>query len=187
MDRIRTYLILALTLPLIGAIAVGCNTGTEEPDAPQNEAPADTNSGMDTGADTSGDSSADASRPPDEIDPSRFPELPDGAEAAVPANFPSDLPVYPGSVPAQGRGAKDEGGDIAGVQLLTNDSPDEAYNYYHDQLEASGWGIVTANEEEDAQKSITVEKDGCKAIFMFISSDSGSGTDIYTVSNCEES
>jgi hypothetical protein len=185
MDRIRKTLILALTLPLIGAVAVGCNTGTEEPDAPRNDSAADTNSGTDTGGDTSGNTNASAARPPDEIDPSRFPDLPDGAEAAVPANFPSDLPVYPGSVPAQGRGAKDEGGDIAGVQLLTNDSPDQAYDYYHDQLEGSGWGVMTTNEE-DVQKSISVEKDGCKAIFMFVPSDSGSGTDIYTVSNCEE-
>ena len=183
MDRIRNYLILALALPLICAIAVGCNTGTEEPDAPRAETPAETTSGTDAGLSTSTD---EEGRPPDEIDPSRFPEVPEGAEAALPSNFPADLPVYPGSVPAQGRGVRDEGGDIAGVQLLTNDTPDEAYNYYHDQLEASGWGILTRADEEDGQKSITVEKDGCKAIFMFIASESGAGTDIFTVSNCEE-
>jgi len=182
MDRIRHYLILAFALPLICAIAIGCNTGTEEPDAPRDEATSDTTSGTDSSAATS----ADEARPPDEIDPSRFPEVPEGAEAALPSNFPSDLPVYPGSVPAQGRGVKDDGGDIAGVQLLTNDTPDQAYNFYYDQLEASGWGILTRADEEDGQKSITVEKDGCKAIFMFVGSESGTGTDIFTVSSCEE-
>lgn len=182
MDRIRHYLILALALPLICAIAIGCNTGTEEPDAPRDEAATDTASGTDSSAATS----ADEARPPDEIDSSRFPEVPEGAEAALPSNFPSDLPVYPGSVPAQGRGVKDDSGDIAGVQLLTNDSPDQAYNYYYDQLEASSWGILTRADEEDDQKAITVEKDGCKAIFMFVASESGTGTDIFTVSSCEE-
>ena len=183
MDRIRDYLILAFALSLICAVAIGCNTGTEEPAEPLDETPTETTSGEDTSANTS----TDAARPADKIDPSRFPEVPEGAEAAVPANFPSDLPVYPGSVPAQGRGNKDEGGNIAGVQLLTNDRPDQAYNYYHDELEAKGWGITTRSDEEESQKSISVEKDGCKAIFMFVESESGTGTDIFTISSCEES
>jgi hypothetical protein len=182
MDRIRNYTILALTLPLICAIAVGCNTGTEEPDAPRDAAATGTSSGEDTSTDTS----ADTTRPPDEIDPSRFPEVPEGAEAAVPANFPSDLPVYPGSVPAQGRGRSSDSGEIAGFQLLTNDSPDQAYNYYYDQLEASAWGVEAAKDEEDGQKSIAVTKDGCKAIFMFVASETGTGTDIFTISSCVE-
>jgi len=181
MDRIRNFTILAFTLPLICAIAVGCNTGTEEPDAPGDRAPSDTTSGADTGG------AGDSARPLDEIDPSRLPVIPDGAEAAVPANFPSDLPVYPGSVPAQGRGDSSESGEIAGVQLLTNDSPDQAYNYYYDQLEASTWGIERSNDEEEGRKSIAVTKDGCKAIFIFVESESGSGTDIFTVSSCDES
>jgi len=181
MDRIRNYTILALTLPLICAIAVGCNTGTEEPDAPRDESAADTTSGTETSA------GGDSARPRDEIDPSRFPEIPEGAEAAVPANFPADLPVYPGSVPAQGRGGSSESGEIAGVQLLTNDSPEKAYNYYYDELEASAWGIESSKDEEDGQKSIAVTKDGCKAIFMFVASEDGTGTDIFTISSCEES
>jgi hypothetical protein len=180
MDRLRTFLTLALFIPLIGAVAVGCNTGTEEPDAPTASTDS-SETGSEEGASDAG------TRPPDKIDPSRFPDLPDGASAALPSNFPSDLPVYPGAVAAQGRGASDEGGEIAGVQLLTNDSPEQAFDYYQAELESKGWGIVETPARPDSEsKTIAVTKDGCKAIFMFVPSESGTGTDIFTISNCED-
>lgn len=175
MDRIRTSLTLALALPLIAAIAIGCNTGTEEPEAPSSGAAA--TSGSETGA--------AAVVPPADIDPSRFPELAHGVVAAVPDNFPSDLPVYPGSVAAQGRGTTDEGGDMAAVQLLTNDSPEQAYDYYRNELESKGWAIGDTPPGADGESAISVTKDGCKAVFMFVPSTNGPGTDIFTISSCE--
>lgn len=181
MDRIRTFLIFALTLPLIGALAVGCNTGTEEPAAPQTEAAANT-------ADAAEAAAAAADVVPDEIHPSRFPELEGDLEAAVPDTYGSDLPVYPGSVPAQGRGESSEDGDVAALQLLTNDPPEKAFGYYQDELESKGWNFETQEEAtaEEERSSISVTKDGCKAIFMFVPSESGAGTDIFSISSCDE-
>lgn len=183
MDRTRTFLILALTLPLIGALAAGCNTGTEEPDAPQTDQA--TQAATDATGESDEPATSSGSAEQDTIDPSRFPTLADGVEAAVPDNYPKDLPMYPGAVPAQGRGQTGDGGDIAGVQLLTNDSPDETYGYYQDQLESKGWSIERTDDSE-AGKAISVTKDGCKAILMFAPSESGTGTDIFTISSCDD-
>jgi hypothetical protein len=180
MDSIRNYLILAFTLPLIGALAVGCNTGTEEPDAPKTETAAEA-AALNGNADTD----TEATRPPDEIDPSRFAELPAGTAAAVPDNYLEDLPLYPGAVASLGRGDSSEAGETAGFQLLTNDSPDQAFGYYRDELESKGWDIRSADEESE-RMTIAVTKDNCKAIFMFVPSETGTGTDIVTISSCED-
>lgn len=183
MDRFRMFLPVsqfALTLSLIGALglgSLGCNTGTEEPAAPKAD-PASQSTGS---ANTTG--GADAT-PTAKIDPSRFPELAEGVEAAVPSNYPSDLPVYPGSVPAQGRGTSGEDGEMAAVQLLTNDPPAQAFGYYRENLEAKGWAIGRIEEGESPVISVT--KDGCKAVVMFVPSSSGTGTDIFTISSCDD-
>ena len=175
MDRIRNITTLILTLLVVGALAVGCNSGTEEPDAP---APSG-------GADSAAAAAAKpADVPPEDIDPSRFPDLAQGVEAAVPDNYPSDLPVYPGAVPAQGRGTSGDEGDMSAVQLLTNDSPGRAYDFYKGELEAGGWAIDKA-ENTGESSAISVIKDGCKATFMFVPSATGTGTDIFTISACD--
>ncbi len=184
MDRIRTYMILAFTLPLIGALAVGCNTGTEEPDAPKSEAATEAADAPEGTSDADTDA-AETTRPPDDIDPSRFVQLEDGVVAAVPDNYLEDLPLYPGAVPSHGRGASDDDGEISGFQLLTNDSPDQAFSYYRDELESKGWDIRNADEESN-KMAIAVTKDNCKAIFMFVPSETGTGTDIVTISSCDE-
>lgn len=178
MDRIRSFLILALTLPLVGVLAAGCNTGTEEPDAPQTEAAA--------AGDAAGDAVADAADAvAEEIHPSRFPELQEGVQAAVPENYPEDLPVYPGAVPAQGRGMTGDNGDMAAVQLLTNDPPYKAFTYYQDELESKGWTVEKADGQGESP-AISVTKDGCKATFMFVPSENGAGTDIFAISACDD-
>ena len=173
MDRFRPFLTLALTLSLMGAIAMGCNTGTEEPAAPQADSAEDAAAGDDTGGKEAGAMAADATDTPDDIHPSRFPELPAGAEAIIPDNYPSDLPLYPGAVPAQGRGLTNENGDMAAVQLLTNDSPEEAIVYYAEELESKGWNATTTGGTGGNNTSMAAEKDDCKAIVMFVPSPNG--------------
>lgn len=175
MDRIRKFLILGLTLPLIGAIALGCNTGTEEPDAPE--------TGDRTGATDGGSASPRPDTPADDIDTSRFDEVPKGAAAAIPENYPADLPIYPGAVPSVGRGTSNDGTEVAGVKMLTNDPLDKTYDYYHDELESGGWTLGPAEDKNG--KSLSVTKGDCKAIFMFVPAESGGGTDIITVSSCD--
>jgi hypothetical protein len=176
MHRIRTSLTLVLALALISAIGVGCNTGTEEPEAPESESAAV--------SDTANDETPTPAVEPQDIDPSRFPELREGVTASVPSNFPKDLPIYPGAVPAQGREASADNAEMSAVQLLTNDSPEEASRYYRAELESKGW-TIEKDEDMGDKSAISVVKDGCKASFMFIPTADGRGTDIFTISTCD--
>lgn len=182
MDRMRTLMTLALALPLIGAVAVGCNTGTEEPAAPESSSEAAATSDSETSAGTA--TTPEAATAAADIDSSRFPELAEGVEAAVPENFPKDLPMYPGAVPAQGRGISHENSEMAAVQLLTNDTPEQALQFYQDELNSRGWTVEEV-EESPERASISVVKQGCKANFLFAASPTGKGTDIYAISTCD--
>ena len=175
MDRIRNLMILCLVLPLIGSIAVGCDSGTEEPAPPMPEAgQSDSTTG---GASEGGDESVSTA-----FDPERFPELRAGVTAEVPKNLPVDLPIYPGAAPAQGRSVTREGVEMAAVQLLTNDPPSEAFEFYQRELESSGWSIDKA-EDMGKNAAISASKQDCKVTLLFSPSEDG-GTDIFTVSEC---
>jgi hypothetical protein len=173
MDRMQNLMILFLVLPLIGSIAAGCNTGTEEPSAP------------DSGSGTTDTDPAAAAAAASEIDPSRFPtDLPDTVKADIPDNFPTDLPIYPGSAPAQGAGGEHEGIDMAALQLLTLDSPGKVYGYYMDELESSGWDL--SNSEETEEKAfISAAKDGRRVSILFAPTSDG-GSDIFIVTESGE-
>jgi len=65
-----------------------------------------------------------------------------GGDVALPANFPSDVPIYPGSKIKLA--TKSEKGDYA-VTLTTSDSQEKVANYYKEQMAAKDW--VLDNEE----------------------------------------
>ena len=179
MDRIRTWNFPLVTLLVIASIAigaVGCNSGSEEPDAPKPDP-------IPSGPAPSGSNSA--ATKPDEIDPSRFPELAEGMVAAVPDNFPTDLPVYPGAVAAQGKSASADGSEMAAVQFLSNDEPEAAYAAYVRDLESKGWK-PDPNAAPRNNNSIEVMKGNCKATVLFAPGEKG-GTDIFTISDCKGS
>ena len=178
MDPIRNLMILFLVLPLIGSLAAGCDSGTQEPAPPTPEA-AESDSSMEAASE-----GADASAT-SEFDPARFPKLLDGVTAEVPENYPADVPIYPGAAPAQGRSVTRDGVEMAAVQLLTNDPPSKTFEYYQRELESSGWSIDKA-EDMGENASMSVSKRGCKMTFLFAPSEDG-GTDIFTVSECGES
>jgi hypothetical protein len=184
MDRFRSlwnpFAAVALTC-LLGALTVGCESGTEEPEAPaaasSPTATADTPDSMAAGE----EDGASASTPRQaELDSSRFPrELPEGVEAAIPYNFPSDLPIYPGSAPAQGRGAELDGVAMSAVQLITNDSPQQAYDFYKNKLESDGWTIE--NSRDVGKNAAISAAKGDRKVSLLIAPSADGGADIYFI------
>lgn len=65
-----------------------------------------------------------------------------GGNVALPANFPSDVPIYPGSKIKLA--TKSEKGDYS-VTLTTSDSQEKVSSYYKEQMAAKGW--VLDNED----------------------------------------
>ncbi|MBW2498306.1 MAG: hypothetical protein JRF61_13610 [Deltaproteobacteria bacterium] len=178
MHPLRSITTLLAALALTSLIALGCNPGTEEPDAPA--APAgSTSSAGDPGGETSAGAPSE-DRAPGELDPSRFPtDLPEGVEAAVPDNFPSDLPIYPGAQAAQGRGVEVEGVPMSAVQLVTGDAADAAYDFYSRQLESEGW---TIDESKDLGRGATIQASkGDREVSILISPSADGGADIFVV------
>jgi hypothetical protein len=178
-SRSALSLLLALCAGL-ALFALACDSGTQEPDAPAPEAAAEA---------PAADAADSAATPPaatkreGEIDPSRFPsELAEGASASVPAAFPSDLPVYPGAQPAQGKGAEIEGSPQSLTHFLTNDAYPEVHRNYAGELTAKGWTIDSENENEMAA-TIEASKDKCKAQIL-ITPVEGGGSDIFIATEC---
>jgi len=179
MDRFRSLSTLVMAVALTGLLAA-CNSGTEEPKAPA--APSTSSSSSQGGTDSTaaaGDAASARPRSGDRPDSSRFPkELPDGVEASIPHNFPADLPIYPGSEPAQGRGVELDGVAMSAVQLVTLDSPEQAFAFYKDKLESDGWTIENSQVGENA--SLSAAKGDRKVSFLIAPSEDG-GADIYVI------
>lgn len=164
---------------LIALLALaGCESGNQEPDAPTAE-PAEFGAADMPEADPSAAApSTPGATGPGGIAADRFPaELPESAEAAIPSNFPSSLPVYPNAAPALGMSGNVEGSDRSAVQLLSNDPPEQVARFYSDELEANGWEI-TASESMPGGESITATNGSTTTVLFFRPSADG-GTDIY--------
>ena len=160
----------AFPLALASMLALaGCDSGTQEPDAPAVE-----------GVEIEAGAPPETAQRNVEIDPSRFPErLPEGAKAEIPENFPANVPVYPGAKPAIGMGGSVEGSARSGVQLLSNDSPADVLAYYEQELRASGWEITPAQEGGPAN-AINATNASAEMI-LFISPSADGGSDIFVV------
>mgnify|MGYP001817678186 CR=1 FL=1 len=169
-------MVLVLASALV-AFSIGCDSGTQEPDAPEMPAPETSTSTPDAAAAAPAPTPADGS-----IAPERFPtELPEGMAAEIPSNLPASIPIYPGSQPAQGRGGeRSDGLDVAGVQLLSNDAVPEVFTYYEGELKANGWEITEANND-GIMASITATNGNTKAA-LFIATSPKGGTDIFVLS-----
>jgi len=61
-----------------------------------------------------------------------------GGDVAMPETFPDDLPVYPNAVPFS---AMETGGGTAIVSLESEAAPVAIYEFYKEQLPASGWTL----------------------------------------------
>jgi hypothetical protein len=163
MARSQTFFILIATLMLTGMLSIACDSGTQEPAA----------------------DSAEATSP---LDPTDEPtaESDDSAaidgEEVIPEAFPEDVPIYPGSTAAQGKGAVLDGTPIAAIQLQTKDSPDEVYEFYADKFTREGWTIESGKALKD-KKAISATNGKCTASMLAAPSEDG-GTDVFIITEC---
>jgi hypothetical protein len=178
MDRFRSLTTLVAAAALTGLLAIwtaGCYSGTEEPKAPE-AAPTTEPGSATAGTESAGEAEGSARK----IDPSRFPkDLPEGVEAAIPSNFPSDLPIYPGSEPAQGRGVRHEDIEMSALQLVTLDSPEQAFEFYRDNLESTGWTIE--NSQDLGENAAISAAKGDRKVSILFSPASDGGADIFVI------
>lgn len=189
MKSLRTSSSCSTTPTLIAACValalavLGCDSGTQEPEAPA-PTPAATEA-TDQAAPAAEESAAAPAggKREGDIDPARFPtEMPEGASAEVPSSFPADLPVYPGAQTAMGKGIELEGSPQSAVQFLTNDAYMDVQKFYTDQLTSRGWTISSQDQNENAA-AVEASKDKCKATILARPVEGG-GSDIYIVTEC---
>ena len=175
MARSQNFFSIIASLALTSLLAIACDSGTQEPDAPtaepvQSEESSATNP---TAADTSGS----------EFAASRYPtDLPEGVTSALPDNLPEDFPLYPGSAPAQGRGVEVEGVEMSALQLLTMDPPEAVYEFYREKFQSEGWEIED-NESLRGKNAISASNGKCKASVLVAPTEDG-GSDIFLISEC---
>lgn len=165
---------------LIALALTGCDSGTQEPDAQEAEgveysAPVPAAETPSTATDSTDTASSAGSAAAD-----RYPELPDGAARAIPDNFPSDMPVYPGAEAAIGMGGSIANSNRSGVQLLSQDSPEKVRDYYTAELEAKGWEITDTGDNGGTGYTISATQGDSQTMF-FITPKAGGGSDVYQV------
>jgi len=185
MDRSRTSLAANICmLALFSIVALtGCDSGTQEPDAPAAEA---TEFGAAPVPEAAEAASAARPQPGDgSIASDRFPtELPPGFKAEIPATLPSNVPIYPGATPALGSGGNVGSSARAGVQLLSNDSPSQVFDYYKTELEAGGWEIGEA--QNSAGMTTISASNGGSDVVIFVQSSADGGSDVFVVTSAEQ-
>ena len=161
----------------------GCDSGTQEPDAPAAEA---TEFGAAPVPEQAEDTSATRAQPGDgSIAADRFPsEMPAGFKAEIPATLPSNVPIYPGATPALGSGGNVGNSARAGVQLLSNDPPSKVFDHYKAELEAGGWEI---GEAQNAAGMTTISaSNGGSNMVLFVQPSADGGSDIFVVTEAEQ-
>lgn len=170
MARAHNFFILIATLIMTGLFAAGCDSGTQEPEAPAAEPLQLENAGA-------------AATPEGSFPASRYPaEMAEGTSASVPDTFPKNIPLYPGSAPAQGRGVDIEGAPMAALQLLTMDPPETVYDFYREKFQSDGWEIED-RENFRGKNAISASNGKCKASILVAPTDDG-GSDIFMITEC---
>jgi len=160
MDRSRKFCSLIAALALAGFIAVACDSGTQEPDAPDHSAPGE---------------AADSQNAP-------VPLPTDGQVATIPETFAEEVPIYPGSVPAIGKGAVVDGVSMAGVQLQSSDDSETVYDFYAEKFSRDGWTIEKRDDVSN-NNAISATNGKCTAL-MLAAPDGAGGTSIFLVTEC---
>lgn len=160
-----------LSLTFLAVALTGCDSGTQEPDAPAAEAteysaPAADDGDAPRAAAAAGDNMA---------------ALPEGFEAEIPSNFPSTIPVFPGATPTLGRGGNVDGSERSGVQLQADASPTEVLSYYESELVSNGWTIGESNG-----MSITASNGDSEKMMLFVSPSATGGSEVYVITEQSE-
>ncbi len=96
----------------------------------------------------------------------------------LPSDFPSDVPVYPGSkVQASVAATQEQGGGIyAGLE--STDSIDKVVNWYKKEVSAEGWkattnlevdgGLMLSGTKDTRDLVVTISKDGDKVVIGLV-------------------
>ena len=153
-----------LSLTFLAVALTGCDSGTQEPEAPAAEA-----------TEYSAPAADDSVELPAAAASDDMPALPKGFEAAIPSNFPSNIPVFPGAAPTLGRGGNVDGSERSGVQLKADASPTEVLSYYESELVSNGWTV-----DESNGMSITASN-GDSEMMLFVSPSATGGSEVYVI------
>lgn len=101
-------------------------------------------------------------------------------EGQLPANFPKDMPIYPGAKPSGSWISTTKEGKGVMVGLETNDGKNKVVSYYRTELPKNGWVIETTTTTDDGAiyivkknnrsgwVTITAEKNGKTTIGIVI-------------------
>jgi len=163
MDRSRNFSTLLIALAMACLFTAACDSGTQEPAAPDTAMPV---------------TQQDGATP----EPSVPTELAEGSTATIPEEFPNEIPIYPGAMAAQGKGVISEGVPMAAVQLQTSDSPEKVYEFYKDQLSRNGW-TIQEREGLEGKNAISATNGKCTATIMAAPTDDG-GSQVFLLSEC---
>ena len=165
MNRSRKLSLLIASVVMASVFTVACDSGTQEPAAPDTSTPLQGDA-----ADTQSEASAVPT------------ELPEGFTAEIPEEFPNELPIYPGSAPAQGKGAVSDGVPMAAVQFQTSDSPTQVYDFYVDKLSNDGWTIEEREGFAD-KNAVSATNGECTATVLAAPNRDGT-TSIFVLTEC---
>ena len=167
MARSRTFFFLIATLALIGVFTVACDSGTKEPEA--------------TPTDATIPLESDAA---DEMQAELDPATDDTPNGEIPEAFAKEVPIYPGSTTAQGKGAVVDGTPMAAVQLQTSDSPEEVYAYYAEKFALDGWTIDPGTDLK-GKNSVSATNGKCKVSMLAApSEDDDGGSNVFIITEC---
>jgi hypothetical protein len=146
---------LAISVALGSGLALGCGGEKSETPAPP---PAE------TGADpAAAPAPAPAPTPPGKVFENVW-------VTELPANFPEDVPQYPGAEVVKARPASDAGLSVA---WSTGDDMVKVASYYADQLAAKGW----ATNRVDAPEGIVIFADkGKRSVTLGVTPTEGKTT-----------
>ena len=73
------------------------------------------------------------------------PKPPEEASATLPADFPTDLPIYPGATVSK---ATEVPGTNLKASWTTADEPNKVASYYTDALTGQGWSTQRVNRDD---------------------------------------
>ena len=121
-QRLIEWTLAALAVTLVGT---GCGGSTNVASTTQ------THSSPTSGANASASAAPNTSSGSGQLDP----------EVSMPANFPSDFPIYPGARPTQQATLASNGNPTFEVTLETLDSVDKVQAFYTAQLKQGDWTI----------------------------------------------
>jgi len=172
MNRSRNLSLLIASLAMACVFTIACDSGTQEPEAPAQAPAQGASAPLESGEGT--ELQSQSPLPPTEVR--------EGLSPGMPADFPSDVPIYPGSVPAQGKSAVADGIPLAAVQLRSNDSAEVIYDFYRDKLSRDGW-TLDERKNLEGKNAVTATNGDCKAMMVAGPSEEG-GSQIFLITEC---